>query len=270
MLKHWHLVNWFAVLNLLLWGANSVFAEGVTAYDYYSGDYKKQLLKDVESHHIGPGIERMNGKEHMWIYAMGDFDFILAHFPNHPQGLSLKAQVARKLGKPHLAEKSFQKALELYPNTASTYLVYGTFLHQSGKTELAVANYKKALVLNPYLKEAHYNLGLAYFVEKRYDQANKEANDAYDLGHPLPGLRRKLEQVGAWKLLPKLPEEEKQNKTKTDDKLKVETKSETKADAPEPSPAQSHPLKLNNHQLKPVVLTLIMENKVVPLRSGGR
>jgi tetratricopeptide (TPR) repeat protein len=44
----------------------------------------------------------------------------------------------------------------------------------------------------------HYNLGLAYFELKDYDQALEHAKRAYALGHPLPGLRDKLKRAGKW------------------------------------------------------------------------
>jgi tetratricopeptide (TPR) repeat protein len=176
--------------------------EGVTPSDYYGNEYGMRLLKDVEEHHLGPGIERMNGKSHMWIYAMQDFDFILAYYPNHPRGLQLKAEIAMKLGKPQLAEQSFRKAIELYPHTTSTYILYAVFLQQNGKLDAAEANYKTALNAEPNSAAAHYNLGLLYCKKQQYAAANLHAQRAYALGYPLPGLRKKLMAVKAWNPAP--------------------------------------------------------------------
>ena len=45
----------------------------------------------------------------------------------------------------------------------------------------------------------HYNLGLAYVDLKRYDKALDSAHAAYRLGFPFPGLKNKLQRVGAWR-----------------------------------------------------------------------
>jgi hypothetical protein len=43
-----------------------------------------------------------------------------------------------------------------------------------------------------------YNLGLVLFDMKLYEDAKARAVAAYELGYPLPGLRRKLERIGKW------------------------------------------------------------------------
>lgn len=192
------ILNASVTLILLLGLAAPSHSEGITPSDYYGDEYGKRLLHDVETHHLGPGIERMNGKSHMWTYAMQDFDFILAYYPNHPRGLQLKGEIAMKLGKPHLAEQSFRKAIELYPNSTSTYILYAIFLQQNGKLDAAETNYKKALDADPNSAATHYNLGLLYFKQSRYALANTHAQRAYALGYPLPGLRKKLLAAKAW------------------------------------------------------------------------
>lgn len=198
-MKHRKAILAVSRLVLLFAFSTTIHGEAVTPSDYYGNEYGKRLIKDVEEHHIGPGIQRMNGKPHMWIYALQDFDFVLAYYPNHPQGLKLKAEVAMKMGKPQLAEESFQKAIRLYPHTTGTYILYAIFLQQNGKLEAAEANYKKALDSEPASVNAHYNLGLLYFDKKQYELANAHAQQAYAMGHPLPGLRKKLESINAWK-----------------------------------------------------------------------
>lgn len=188
----------FVALTLLLVLSAPGHSEGITPNDYYGDEYGKRLLKDVEEHHLGPGIERMNGKSHLWGYALQDFDFILAYYPNHPRGLQLKSEIAMKLGKPELAEQSFQRAIKLYPNSITTYVLYAVFLQQNGKLDAAEANYKKALDAEPNSAATHYNLGLLYCKKQQYALANTHAQRAYALGYPLPGLRKKLMAVKAW------------------------------------------------------------------------
>lgn len=223
----------FLVIAFLLAPVVGIAAEGDQfAYDYF-GPKPAELVYAVEKHHLQVGIDKMH--DGRLAYAFQDFDFILKRFPNHPKALALMAEVTTKMGKPGLVEQYFAKAIEQFPNTAYTYLVYGMHLQKTGKIPAAIQNYKKAIEISPNIPEAHYNLGLAYVAEKRYELANAEANEAYDLGHPLPGLRRKLEQAGAWKPLPKPVVEEKKDEKKTEEK-KVEEKP-----AVEPVPAASEP-----------------------------
>ena len=44
--------------------------------------------------------------------------------------------------------------------------------------------------------ELHYFLGLTYLDLRQYDQAQIQAREAYAMGHQLPGLRRKLADLG--------------------------------------------------------------------------
>ena len=62
----------------------------------------------------------------------------------------------------------------------------------------AVEQYKIALEQDPSYAEAHYNLGLAYVALEEYEQALVHARSAYQLGYRLPGLKRQLEEAGAW------------------------------------------------------------------------
>ncbi|MBK8750852.1 MAG: hypothetical protein IPL99_04020 [Candidatus Competibacteraceae bacterium] len=43
-----------------------------------------------------------------------------------------------------------------------------------------------------------FGMGLLYFDLKQYGLAKQYAQKAYQLGYPLPGLRKKLASVGQW------------------------------------------------------------------------
>ena len=47
-----------------------------------------------------------------------------------------------------------------------------------------------------------YNLGLGLLMVDKPQQALEAAHKAYALGHPLPGLRNKLQRIGAWRPQP--------------------------------------------------------------------
>jgi tetratricopeptide (TPR) repeat protein len=167
-------------------------------FDYYDQHpAAHNLLGTVEQHHLNQGIEAVN--KGSLSYALQHFDFILNRFPNHPRALLLVSEVFHKMKTPAKADLYFQRAIELYPETAPTYAAYGIFLQKSGQLERAIENYKTSLKLDPGHMGTHYNLGLAYFDKKQFDLANQHAQEAYAQGFPLPGLRDKLRKVGAWK-----------------------------------------------------------------------
>jgi tetratricopeptide (TPR) repeat protein len=92
----------------------------------------------------------------------------------------------------------FERAFAFKPEDATLYMVYGIFLHKKGDLENARVVYERGVSLKPDYGELLYNLGLVLFDLKLYDDAKARAVAAYDLGYPLPGLKRKLERVGKW------------------------------------------------------------------------
>jgi tetratricopeptide (TPR) repeat protein len=162
--------------------------------DYYAGDTAH--ISVVEKYHLGKARAKVLDKQYK--YAMNDLNFILRHFPNHPQALMLLDDVGRGMGQPDLPLRYFEAAIEAYPDRAATYILYGVFLQKRGKIGDAIAQYEHGLSLNPNQPDGHYNLGLALVKTKRYAEANEHAVAAYRLGHPMPGLRNQLRRVGAW------------------------------------------------------------------------
>jgi len=78
------------------------------------------------------------------------------------------------------------------------HMIYGYFLSKTGEGDSALQHYIEAVELMPNSAEANYNLGLLYAETSNYPLARKHAYVAYDLGFPLPGLRRILERAGEW------------------------------------------------------------------------
>jgi tetratricopeptide (TPR) repeat protein len=182
---------------LLLMGAaiQSVVPKWAQPHDYYNPE-NRLLLSHINGHHLNQGIEKMNAGK--FFAAEHDFKFMLRSFPNHPQALLEIGTLALKQNKPEIASPFYKKAIELYPLTASNYIVYGIFLHQQNEYDKAVDMYKNALKLDPNLSEAHYNLGLSLVKLKKYDDALFHAKKAYELDYPLPGLRNMLKKANAW------------------------------------------------------------------------
>ena len=125
---------------------------------------------------------------------------MLRYFPNHPKGLLLLAQMCAEGVTQHCdLDVVFEKAIATNPNVAGTYVTQGVYLHRVKRYREAIASYQRALAIDPDSLNGHYNLGLAYLETKQYDLANQEAQRAYALGAPFPGLRDRLKKSGQWK-----------------------------------------------------------------------
>ncbi len=165
----------------------------------YYGNYDPEHLWAVEKYHLGPAREKANRTDKKAAtYAWEDIEFILRHFPNHPQALLIATELSLRLNERARVQRYMDRAVGFDPRPAEPWIIYGIFLHRWGDYAGAVEKYQEAVKRNPDHPEAWYNLGLAYFALKRYDEAEEAARKAYALGYPLPGLREKLKRVGHW------------------------------------------------------------------------
>lgn len=178
------------------------FGQETIVRDYYVARSDRggiQALNNMDRLHYQPALKALQLKRYG--NAQGDLEFILKYFPNHPHALAKIGEVSLATKRPDLANKHFEAAISRYPQHDETHVIYGTFLHKLGRLDAAVAEYQRALEINPDSAYGHYNLGLAYVDRKDYSQANAHAQKAYQLGVSFPGLRKKLQAVGAWKPL---------------------------------------------------------------------
>ncbi len=133
---------------------------------------------------------------------LDDLDYTLRAFPNHHRALSSMANYHIKNDKQKIGRYSidcwFQRATVFTPDDPVVRVVYAIYLVRTGKSDEALVQYKEALALQPNYAEAHYNVGLLYTKNGNYDLAYEHAERAYELGHPLPGLRNRLIAAGAW------------------------------------------------------------------------
>ncbi len=167
------------------------------ASESYYGNPNAAHLNAVERHHLPQAREKAQWENPS--YAWGDVNFILRHFPNHPDALMLAIDLSLKSGDMRQAKELFEKAVFFDPEQAAPWVIYGLFYHRHGQLGEAIKRYQEALKRDANLAEAHYNLGLAYFKLKQYEAANQAAQKAYALGYPLPGLRRQLERADEWR-----------------------------------------------------------------------
>jgi tetratricopeptide (TPR) repeat protein len=183
----------FALAGLIALPWLLVSAQNSPTSENYFGAYSEEHLTVVEKYHLDPMYLHFAGNSH---YVWDEIEFILSHFPNHPQALNVAAEYAIMNSEVPRAEAWFDRAVSMYPDVPQTYVLYGVFRHKQGRIEEAIKHYRIALDLDNELAEAHYNLGLALLNKGQLDRAANHASAAYRLDHPLPGLRKLLADRG--------------------------------------------------------------------------
>jgi tetratricopeptide (TPR) repeat protein len=170
-------------------------------YDYRTAtEFQKQL---VEGAHFTPQVESLQRGINNRQFG-GDIDYTLRAFPNHPRALLAMKRLgdrerkAKARGATYPVECYFDRAVRFAPDDPAVRVVFGHYLIDKGDA----AGARKQLELAR--EKAHdnanlsYNLGLAYFDLKDYALAREYAKRAYELGFPLDGLKKKLQQAGQW------------------------------------------------------------------------
>lgn len=205
-MNHLHSL-WLSILLLASSGAQAGNFCGDLKNGYGPFDYRKRAefaseFETVEMAHFTADVE--NGIKGSSGYIGGDLDYTLRAIPNHIRALGAMVRTAQTQktikvsGANYPVECYFNRALRLAPDDGAVYSAYGNFLFGQGKTEQAFAMYRQAASLNPEDPTIAYNLGLAYFKKKDYEQALKFAKIAYSKNFPLPGLKQRLTEVGKW------------------------------------------------------------------------
>ena len=177
-------------------------------FDYYAKDANTLHWKKlVEGAHFTAGVRQ--GKYGNAGSLEGDLDYVLRHFPNHPQALFVmgKLQAGDQFNPRKGSRKDYfywsidcylKRAIEMGNNYPDTYLVAAILTHRKKEYETAESNYLKSISLSEESIEAKYNLGLLYFDMSQYDKAKKYAKEAYQAGYPLQGLKQKLKSKNNW------------------------------------------------------------------------
>ena len=92
----------------------------------------------------------------------------------------------------------FQRAIWFAPDDANILVLEGIYHQRKRQDTAAEESWKRALLIDSTSVEAHYNLGLLYFRQGDYPSSLAHARIAYELGYPLPGLKKKLIKKGYW------------------------------------------------------------------------
>ena len=159
----------------------------------------------MNRNHFGRGVQTLKGGQTS-VYVLGDLDFILRHFPNHYPALQSTANYFLQGGSLldfRSAECYFDRAMRFVPDDLQVRLLFAIYLQKKGRVQDAVDQMEQALERTPEPSmELHYNVALMYIEAKQFDKANYHASVAYAMGHPLPGLRDKLQRLGEWRPVP--------------------------------------------------------------------
>lgn len=130
-------------------------------------------------------------------------DFTLRYTPpDHPIAHKVQVVLARTAyheGNTAQSFRIFEELLETARDLPDVYAAYGAYLFRERDFSRAreVLEQGLAQVTEP-TAEMHYFLGLVLLREKAYANARTHAHEAYRMGYPLPGLKRKLKALGYW------------------------------------------------------------------------
>ena len=170
------------------------------------GDYTsatdRERLGVVEQFHFTPPVERLEKGASGHLGA--DIGYVLDHFANHHRALAALARLSLrdKTSRPHGAKYSticyFDRAIRYRPDDARVRAIFGGYLLALGQDAAALAQLEDAARLEPRNATNQYNLGLLYLRQKDFAKARTAAQQAYQLGFPLPGLKNKLAAAGQW------------------------------------------------------------------------
>lgn len=176
-------------------------------YDYTNPNDVSQYLAIAERHHFNTDVQLLRrGQSNAFV--VNDLRYVLDFYPNHHRVLDAMARLWSKYEDQNMVPPGarpnetpsywYDEAIRYFPRDATVRLLYGIYLHNKGDRGRALELFDDATQLQPNSSEIHYNLGLVYLEAGEREKALQHATAAYELGYPLPGLRRKLEALGLW------------------------------------------------------------------------
>lgn len=118
--------------------------------------------------------------------------------PNSSPCLGLRAKSYWNLSKLDLAEKDFNRSIEVSPNTATLYLNRGEFRQSfldNQKNELALADFTKVIQLKPDFADAYYFRGQSFVFKKDYNAAESDYKKALEINSNHTSARKALEKL---------------------------------------------------------------------------
>ncbi len=168
-------------------------------FDYTNPQHFTENLPIVEKFHFTNEVERLEKGRSGTVPA--DLDYTLRAFPNHHRALYAMMKLQLAQGQ-QIADKHqiysiqcyLERAIALQPKDATSFLLYGIYLHKIGKLEASEEKYLASIKLRAGAAETHYNLGLLYADMKQWKKAQEQALLAQQLGYPLKGLQARIQK----------------------------------------------------------------------------
>ncbi len=171
------------------------------AMDFLDPKYQPQI-RGIERNHLNSDVENLV-RGQSTASPGGDLRFILSSIPNHPRALAALMRLATvertetpTESGPYTVRCWLHRATIFSPLDGTAFLMYGVYLARNAQPRDALGQLEQAATLLPNNAEVEYNLGLIHLNLKNYDAARLHGQRAYDLGYPLPGLRRRLAAAG--------------------------------------------------------------------------
>ena len=106
---------------------------------------------------------------------------LLDRHEDAPVAWELRSSALWWLGDYDGSSSAAQRALELAPNDATTYIVAGRAEYGAGNLYAAIEYYTKAIELNPRLERAYYWRGNAWYDQGQHGQAIADLDEAIKL-----------------------------------------------------------------------------------------
>lgn len=172
----------------------------------YRDPTQAKLIQTANRHHFDQNIQSLS-RGQTSDRILPDLDYILRMLPNHYGALQTVSKYFLRGGHQDeflSVDCYFHQALAFVPDDPTVDLLYATHLVNSQKNDSARVFLDAALASGDRA-ETHYNAALLFIDMKDYKSALTHAHQAYALGYPLPGLRRRLERLGVWRDPPPPP-----------------------------------------------------------------
>lgn len=128
------------------------------------------------------------------------FARVHSDFPLYSDMAAYLAQAYFEMGNNEKATNILKEAVSKAPEKLPAYIMSAEIFMKSGRNQEALdmllQGQRKA---NTESAELHYFLGHVYLRLNNFEKAKKHGKRAYELGYPLPGLKRMLQSKNLWK-----------------------------------------------------------------------
>lgn len=189
--------------------AQTIQFEGFTygPYDYTDPQHYRERLPIVEEYHFNSDVENLRNT--MSGGTIGShLLYVIRSFPNHHRALVSFSRLWERSGAPldpppgvgpqQSPDYLYRRAIEFAPADGMVKLLYAIYLVNNDRRTDAIPLLDQAAELESDNADVNYNLGLMYLKLGQHEKASAHGTRAYEMGHPLPGLRKKMIAAGIW------------------------------------------------------------------------